>query len=167
LEPRKNVGLLIEAWREVRKRRPVDLVLAGRRRDDFPETRAEEGLHFLGAVPDVRLPELYSACTACVYPSFYEGFALPVLEAMQCGAAVIASQDPAIVETSGGAAVSLDARDTKSWIRALTAAVENPAWVAELRAKSLRRADDFSWKRTAQRTRELYDQAIRRFRGKA
>jgi glycosyltransferase involved in cell wall biosynthesis len=167
LEPRKNVGLLIEAWREVRKKHRVDLVLAGRRRDDFPEPAAEDGLHILGAVPNERLPELYSACLACVYPSFYEGFGLPVLEAMQCGAAVITSQDPAIGETSGGAAVSLDVRDSKSWIEALTGAVENPDWVNELRAKSLQRARDFSWMRTAQLTREVYDEAVRRFRGKS
>jgi glycosyltransferase involved in cell wall biosynthesis len=167
LEPRKNVGLLIDAWREVRKRHRVDLILAGRRRYDFPELAAEEGLHLLGAVSNERLPELYSACAVCVYPSFYEGFGLPVLEAMQCGAAVIASRDPAILETSAGAAVALDARDTKGWIDALTAAVENPAWVAGLREKSLRRAADFSWAKTAQRTREVYDEAIRRFRGKS
>ncbi len=166
LEPRKNLGLLIEAWREVRKRHRVDLVLAGRRRDDFPELPDEDGLQLLGAVPNERLPELYSACTACVYPSFYEGFGLPVLEAMQCGAAVIASKDPAILETGGGAAVSLDVRDTQGWVEALAAAVENPAWAAEHREQSLRRAADFSWAKTAERTREVYDEAIRRFRFK-
>ncbi len=167
LEPRKNVGLLIEAWREVRKKHRVDLVLAGRRREDFPEPTAEDGLHVLGAVPNERLPELYSACLACVYPSFYEGFGLPVLEAMQCGAAVITSQDPAITETSGGAAVSLDVSDAKSWIAALTGAVENLDFVNDLRHKSLKRAGDFSWIRTAQLTREVYDEAVRRFRGKS
>ena len=86
---------------------------------------------------------------------------------MQCGAAVIASRDPAILETGGGAAVTLDARDTRAWIEALTAAVENPAWIAELRQRSLRRAADFSWPQTAQRTREVYDEAIRRFRFKS
>jgi len=166
LEPRKNVGLLIDAWRQVRKLHRVDLVLAGRRRDDFPELPDEDGLHLLGAVPNDQLPELYSACLACVYPSFYEGFGLPVLEAMQCGAAVVTSQDPAILETSGGAAVSLDVRDTKAWIEALLAALENPEWIAELREKSLRRAFDFTWMKTAQKTREVYDEAVRRFRFK-
>jgi alpha-1,3-rhamnosyl/mannosyltransferase len=166
LEPRKNVGLLLETWRAVRKRHKVDLVLAGRRRDDFPDLGVEEGLHLLGAVPNQQLPELYSSCTVCVYPSFYEGFGLPVLEAMQCGAAVIVSQDPAILETSGGAAASCDVRDMKVWIDVLTAAVENPAWVAGLREKSLRRATDFSWAKTAEQTREVYEEAIRRFRFK-
>ncbi len=164
LEPRKNVGLLLSTWREVRKRHSVDLVLAGRRREDFPELNPEPGLQILGAVPDERLPELYSSCTACVYPSFYEGFGLPVLEAMQCGAAVITSQDPAIAETSAGAALALDVREARPWIEAMSQALEQPDWVASLRERSVRRAADFSWAATAKRTREVYEEAVRRFR---
>ncbi len=166
LEPRKNVGLLIEAWREVRKNHEVDLVLAGRRRDDCPEISVEKGLHLLGAVPNERLPELYSSCLVCVYPSLYEGFGLPVLEAMQCGAAVFTSRDPAVVETGRGAAIAMDVDYTKSWIAALTAVLENPDWVAALRRDSLQRARDFSWAQTAMLTREVYDEAVRRFRNK-
>ena len=167
LEPRKNIGLLIEAWREVRKKHRVDLVLVGRRKDDFPELPVEEGLQMVGAIPNERLPEFYSACTVCVYPSLYEGFGFPVLEAMQCGAAVVTSQDPAIIETSGGAAVSLDVQDARTWVETLMAALERPDWVAELRARSLQRAGDFSWMKTARRTREVYDEAARRFRSKS
>ena len=80
----------------------TDLVLAGRARADFPAPTAEPGLRVLGAVPDAELPGLYSGALAVVYPSLYEGFGLPVLEAMQCGAVVITSRDPAIVEVTGG-----------------------------------------------------------------
>ena len=167
LEPRKNVGLLLNAWREVRKRHAVDLVLAGRRREDFPEIESEPGLHVLGTVPNDRLPELYSGCVACVYPSLYEGFGLPVLEAMQCGAAVITSRDPAILETGGDAAVALDVRTPELWVETLSAAVEKPAWVADLQERSLRQAANFSWDETARKTREVYAEAVKRFRRKA
>ena len=91
IEPRKNLPLLVEAWREVRKLHPVELVVAGRRRSDAPAIAEEPGLRLLGEVPDEQLPELYSGAIAFVYPSLYEGFGLPVVEAMQCGACVIAS----------------------------------------------------------------------------
>ncbi len=162
LEPRKNLSPLLEAWREVRKRHEVELVLAGRRRRDFPALAPEPGLRLLEEVPDERLPALYSAALAFVYPSLYEGFGLPVLEAMQCGAAVIVSRDPALSETAGGAAVQVEAGDVRAWIEALTRAVTQPEWRAEWRRRALRRAAEFSWERTARLTREVYAEALRR-----
>jgi len=164
LEPRKNVHLLIESWLEVRKNHAVDLKLVGRRREDFPELPEEPGLEVLGSVSDAELPALYSGAIACVYPSQYEGFGLPVLEAMQCGAAVITSRDAAISQTVGGAALQLDAGDRRAWVEALNAAVGEPPWVVELRQKGLKRASEFSWRRTALHTREVYAEAVRRFR---
>jgi glycosyltransferase involved in cell wall biosynthesis len=157
---RKNVATAIEAWREVRKRHAVDLVLAGDERADF---FPEPGFRALGVVDDRRLAELYSGAVALLYPSLYEGFGLPVLEAMQCGAAVITSRDPAVAEVAGDAAVRLDARDVRAWAEAMAFAVENPEWLADLRAKSLERARGFSWRNTARLTRDVYDEAIRRF----
>ena len=84
---------------------PVDLVLAGRRRADFRNFRPSRGCSIIGEVSDERLAELLSGALAFVYPSLYEGFGLPVLEAMQCGACVITSRDPAITEVAGGAAL--------------------------------------------------------------
>lgn len=156
LEPRKNIARLIEAWREVRKSQEVDLVLAGRVREDFAAPAPEEGLRVLGAVSEAELPALYSGAIAFVYPSLYEGFGLPVLEAMQCGATVITSCDPAIMEVSGGAAVHVDATD----VRALTEAMRARPLRRE---ESLKRAAQFSWSMTAQKTREVYDVAARLF----
>jgi glycosyltransferase involved in cell wall biosynthesis len=163
LEPRKNIRLLLEAWREARRRAPVDLVLAGRRREDFPALPEEPGLTVLGEIAEDRLSAWYSGALAFVYPSLYEGFGLPVVEAMQCGAAVIASRDPAISEVAAGAAVQVDARDARGWTEALVAAATRPEWIAALRAKSLERSRDFSWERTARLTREVYQEALGRF----
>lgn len=161
LEPRKNLPLLLSAWREVRKKHPIDLVLAGRRRADFPELPLEPGLRLIGEVAEERLPELYSGALAFVYPTLYEGFGLPVLEAMQCGACVITSLDPAVSEVAGDAAVPTGTE----WelVAALRAAVEAPHWVAAWRERALRRAREFSWARTATLTRQVYQEAQRRF----
>ena len=163
LEPRKNLDVLIDAWREVRKEYTVDLVLAGRRRRDFPEPPAEHGLRLLGAVEEDSLPALYSNALACAYPSLYEGFGLPVLEAMQCGALVLTSLDPAIGEVAADGAVRLDARDVRAWAEALRQPLANPDWASSMRAKAVARATLFSWDRTASQTREIYAEAERRF----
>jgi glycosyltransferase involved in cell wall biosynthesis len=163
LEPRKNVARLVDAWREVRKTIAVDLVLAGRTRADFPPLAPEPGLRLLGEVPDADLPGLYSGALACVYPSLYEGFGLPVVEAMQCGALVITSRDPAVLEASGDGAVHVDATDTAALAEAMRAVSANPAGFQEVRQRGLARAAQFSWRNTARRTREVYDAATRAF----
>lgn len=163
LEPRKNISCIVEAWRAVRRRHGVDLVLAGRRREDFPALAPEPGLRLLDAVGEEVLPTLYSGAIACLYPSLYEGFGLPVLEAMQCGAMVIASRDPAITEVAAGAALQFDSADSPAWAEAMEAALERPEMTRDWQAKALRRAAEFSWQRTAVTTREIYDEARRRF----
>lgn len=165
IEPRKNIQMLIEAWREVRREHRVDLVLAGRLREGEKPPPVEPGLRFLGPVCDRELPTLYSGAVASLYPSLYEGFGLPVLEAMQCGAAVVTSRDPAVVETGGGAALTVEATDTRGWVEAMRGLLENPARVGELRQASLKRAVQFSWSRTARETFEVYESAIDRFEG--
>ena len=168
LEPRKNIGTLLQAWRGLRAAHPsVDLVLAGRRRSDFAELPAEPGLRVLGVVNEVGLPALYSGALAFVYPSWYEGFGLPVLEAMQCGTPVIASSDPAIAEVAGSAARLVDPRDPRALSEALRTAVEEPDWRTGMRARGLQRSAEFSWERTASLTREVYAEAIARFRAKS
>jgi len=163
LERRKNLGVLLEAWREVRKRYAVDLVLVGRCRRDFSPPAQEDGLRWLGEVSEQQLPELYSGARACVYPSLYEGFGLPVLEAMQCGAPVMASRDPAICEVAGDAAMLLEACEVRAWIEALTLAAAHPERLAPWRDRGLRRARQFTWEGTARLTREAYEEARRRF----
>ncbi len=167
LEPRKNVGFLLEVWRELYREHGVELVLAGRRRPDFPEIGPEPGLQLAGAVEDEELPKLYSGALACLYPSSYEGFGLPVLEAMQCGVVVIASRDPAIAELSGDAAILLDVGDRRAWVETLRCLVMQPESFERFREKALARAAQFSWAKTATLTREVYAEAVQRFRKKA
>jgi glycosyltransferase involved in cell wall biosynthesis len=159
IEPRKNVPSLIEAWREVRRDHNVDLVIAGRRRADAPKLPEHEGLRYAGEVADSELPALYSGAIALVYPSLYEGFGLPVLEAMQCGAAVIASH--AVFEAAGDAAAYADS--PAELARAMRQVIQEPEFVAALRRKSAARAREFSWERTARITFEVYEEARRRF----
>lgn len=163
LEPRKNLPFLIEAWRPVRDRYGIDLILAGRRREDCPPLAGEPGLRIAGEAADGDLPLLYSQALAFVYPSLYEGFGLPVLEAMQCGACVITSTDPSIGEVIGDAGPRLDPRDTRAWTEALSACAAGGGWLASRREASLARARGFSWARTARLTREVYCEARRRF----
>jgi glycosyltransferase involved in cell wall biosynthesis len=162
LEPRKNLPMLLEAWRELRRTHAVDLMIAGRKRGDFADSATlsgEPSIRWLGEVPDAVLPELYSGALAFVYPSLYEGFGLPVLEAMQCGACVIASR--AVEEAAGDAAIY--AGDAGELARAMAVVCESPERAAEMRAKSLARARQFTWERTARATYEVYREARRRF----
>jgi glycosyltransferase involved in cell wall biosynthesis len=159
LEPRKNISALIEAWRQVRKKHDVDLMIAGRRRHDFPAIVEEPGLRLLGAVPDIELPVLYSNALAVVYPSLYEGFGLPVLEAMQCGTIVVTSRDPAIMEVASDGALCVD--DLVEPLREIAA---DPSRFTGLRNRALARAKLFSWRRAAELTQDVYDEALRRFK---
>jgi glycosyltransferase involved in cell wall biosynthesis len=159
IEPRKNLDALLTAWREVRRRHPIDLVIAGRRRADGPEIAPEPGLRLAGEVADTELAALYSGAVAFVYPSLYEGFGLPILEAMQCGAPVIASR---AVREAGGDAV-IYAESSRDLARAMTAIATNADLGARMRDCSLLRAAEFSWDRTARKTHEVYEEARQRY----
>jgi glycosyltransferase involved in cell wall biosynthesis len=154
LEPRKNVETLIEGWKESRAETNADLVIAGRIRADFTEIPHQEGLHLLGEVPDQELPQLYSDALAFVYPTHYEGFGLPVLEAMQCGCPVITSRDPAVTEVSGGAAIHTSGpHEIAEAMRGIAA---NPRLRNVLSGCGLERAASFSWSRAARETHDVY-----------
>jgi alpha-1,3-rhamnosyl/mannosyltransferase len=156
LEPRKNLPRLIEAYAgldpDLRER--AQLVLVGPAGWEMEETlrvaRAHEGdVKLLGYVPDDDLAALYELCTTFCYPSLYEGFGLPLLEALQSGAPSIASDTPSLVEVSGGAARHVDPLDVAAIRTALAEMLGNETLRAELRERGRRRASEFSWERAA------------------
>ena len=147
LEPRKGIDDLLEAWRAL-TRRPR-LVLCG---DPGWKTRVprEEGVELTGYVTRERLRELYRGARVFVYPSRYEGFGIPPLEAMACGAPVIATRTGAIAEFAEGAAVLIDPGDVRALRNALTRVLGDAGLRSELRARGPERATRWSWDRGAQ-----------------
>lgn len=161
--PRKNLDALIAAWRRARAAvSGLSLVLAGSPDQEPDNLKETEGPRIIENIPDNEILALLSTATAFVYPSLYEGFGLPVLEAMQAGAPVVASLDPAITEVAGGAALQVDCGSIPALSRALADVAARPGLRDELRRRGLRRAAQFSWNSTALQTHAVYEQAIRR-----
>jgi len=172
IQPRKNLIRLIEAYSLLRSSsadvKLPQLVLAGKRGWLDNETiRAVEresvagDIVFTGYVAEEHLNALYSGATCFVYPSYFEGFGLPILEAMQCGAPVIAGNRTSIPEVAGEAALLFDPFDANSLVEALQRLLSDPEYRATLSAKGLQRASAFSWKATARLTLQVYEQAAR------
>ena len=173
IQPRKNLVRLIEAYSLLRRLHPEvklpQLVLAGKRGWLDKETwRAAEadnttpGICFTGYVADEHLSALYSGATCFVYPSYFEGFGLPILEAMKCGAPVIAGDRTSIPEVAGEAALLFDPFDTSSLVEALKRVLSDSEFRQSLSAKGLQRANEFHWQTTARLTLTAYEKAAAR-----
>ncbi len=169
LMKRKNIPRLIEAWRQARGRLPrLSLVIVGAAGDLDISSMAEPGLRILGPLSDNHTAGLLSGAAAFVYPSLYEGFGLPVLEAMQAGTPVITSKDPAVMEVAGGAALHVDVAfanelGSNELSAAIVAIVSRPGLRERLKEKGRQRASCYSWQSTAVTTHAAYAEAIRRF----
>ena len=171
IQPRKNLIRLIEAYSCLRGLRPEgklpQLILVGKRgwldNETFRAAQrhsANNDIAFTGYVAEKDLPALYSGATCFVYPSFFEGFGLPVLEAMQCGAPVIAGNRTSIPEVVGKAGLLFDPFDTNSLVQALTRVLDDSEYRAALRIQGLERAREFDWKQTARMTLQAYQKAV-------
>ena len=173
LEPRKNLSVLVSAFEEVTRARPqrnTQLVIAGGRGwlsgplfEAIANSPVRERIVLTDYLHDEDLQALYSSCRAFVYPSIYEGFGLPPLEAMACGAPVIASRIPALEETTGGAALLFDPKSAAELTRNILELLENENARREFASAGLRRAAEFSWEKTAQHTLQVYAEAAKRF----
>lgn len=171
LHERRNLATVVDAVIAARRHfggaSAVSLVLAGLDRgvgDGLcaiaAEADAPDAVVKLGPVSEDLLRSLYRCATALVYPSLYEGFGLPVLEAMACGTPVIASRAASMPEVLGDAGILVDPLDAAAWTEAIVNVVNDDDRRAGMRARGLARATEFTWTRTAALTIRAYDQAI-------
>lgn len=167
-DPSKNVGVLIDAFGRLPPavRAAHDLVLAGdfRKREDLRDRVARLGIgtntRFPGIISDERLIDLYRHAAVFVFPSLYEGFGLPVLEAMACGCPVISSDASSLPEVAGNATVLVNATDVDGFSAAMEHVLKDPDFRASLRKRGLDQARKFSWDRTARDTVAVYGKVI-------
>lgn len=173
-DQRKNVRVLIHAFARLpeRQRVRVRLVLAGMVPDVdtafLPNPRRmvrESGLpenvvQFTGEIAEEDKPALYSSAEAFAFPSLYEGFGLPVLEAMACGTPTACSNTSSLPEVAGSAGFLLDPLQVDAWAEALRALVSDSARRGEMRARGLEQVRRFSWERTARATLQIYKQVL-------
>lgn len=171
LQPRKNWELALLAIYLAREeyKLPIRLVLTGKSgwaRHALEKMKRELGadpwLIETGYVPDAHLVWLYNATEVFLYPSFYEGFGLPPLEAMACGTPVIASNGGALPEVVGMGGILLPPNEAGLWANAIRTLMHNDSYREALRLKALEQARKFSWRTTAERTLEAYRQAVSR-----
>lgn len=165
LEPRKNVDGLIRAYAAWKARDPKAplLVIAGGQGWYYEEIfqlveslNLTDSIRFPGYVPQEELPLWYNAASLFVYPSHFEGFGLPVLEAMACGTPVITSTASSLPEVAGDAARLVEPTDTDALAEALATVVTHPDLQMDMKEKGLAQAAKFSWEKTAQQTAAIY-----------
>ena len=165
LEPRKNQRRLVEAYGRSGSRLP--LVLAGGKgwlMEDFAKGQNPAGVVLAGYVSDRELEWLYRNCFALVYPSLFEGFGMPVLEAMALGAPVICSDTTSLPEVAGEAGLLVDPLDSEAIAAAMARLASGEIGREALRTAGLRRARQFSWEASARKLLEVYEECGKRER---
>jgi glycosyltransferase involved in cell wall biosynthesis len=176
IQPRKNLARLVQAYASLRGNKSADklpkLVLVGKSGwlyDDtlraLKETGVADTVVLTGYVPQEDLPALYSGALCFVYPSYFEGFGLPPLEAMKCGAPVIVGNKTSLPEVVGDAALTVDPFDVEAIASAMQRVIESPALREELSIKGRARAETFDWRETARKTLAIYQEVAQETRG--
>ncbi len=173
LQPRKNLELLIRAYAQWQRQtlpayRHIPLILAGAKGWYYEhlfhlvDTLGLSGqVYFPGFVPSEELPWWYNAATLFVYPSLFEGFGLPVLEAMACGTPVIAADASSLPEVVGEAGILLPPQDAEAWAKGIQTLLADPERRQGLGRQGRERARRFSWQRTAKETLSVYREILR------
>ncbi len=169
-KPHKNLPRLVRAWERVIAEQPTTdalLVLAGHEDPRYPAARemvAARGLaqrvRFLPDVADADLPALYSGAEVFIFPSFYEGFGLPPLEAMACGAPVLCAYASSLPEVVGDAALTFDPYSFIEMAEQLQRVLHHASLRQQLRERGLQQVQRFSWQRSAQATLAVYDEVL-------
>jgi len=168
LEPRKNVATLLAAWPRLRAAMPdaPPLVLCGKLgwrpesiEGDLARAAAEGWLLWLGYAPDETLAALYDRACLLVCPSHYEGFGLPLVEAMSAGTPIVCSDIPVFREVAADAALFVPPDDAAGWARAVGEVLADPDGARHLAARGAARVRDFNWRRTAERTLAVWSAA--------
>ena len=171
IEPRKNLSNLIKAFALLKQQKAFDgkLVVAGMKgwmQEHISSMIAQEGLGrdviFLGYLSDFELCALYNKTKAFVFPSFYEGFGFPILEAFQCGAAVVTSKSSSCGEVASNGAVLIDPSSPDDIASGIKKILSDERFVSALKEKALRRAQDFSFEKTAQETFKVYQEVYQK-----
>jgi glycosyltransferase involved in cell wall biosynthesis len=168
LEPRKNLVGLLQAYARLRKPRPPLYIAGGSGWhvspifDTVHQLDVGDEVHFLGFVPEDELPLWYNAARLFAFPSLYEGFGLPVLEAMACGAPVITSTAASLPEVGGKAAVLVPPQDTDRIAQEMARVLDDPQLRMELRAAGRIQASRFSWRAMTDQTVASYNHALGR-----
>ena len=149
LKPNKNLARVLSAWEQTGlAARGLELAVVGAQGSVFGDYRLDvvpAGVRLLGYVDDTQLPALYSGALAFVFPSLYEGFGIPVVEAMACGTAVISSTTTSLPEVCGDAALLVDPEQTDSIAAAMLRLVDDEAIRTTLRERGLARARNYTW----------------------
>jgi len=167
IEPRKNVGRIIAALASLPAVDRPRLLIVGADGAGAATVRAlpatlglDGDVEFLGRVPTEGVVDLYRGALALVYPSLMEGFGLPILEAMACGTPVITSNRSSMAEVAGDAAVLVDPGDESDIGRAMRRLAGDEGIRDSIRAAGLRRASAFTWRRAAQETLAVFEEAL-------
>jgi glycosyltransferase involved in cell wall biosynthesis len=169
LEPRKNLGLLLRAYARLRTAEgsTPPLILAGAKGwmyeslySQLEELGVRDSVRFEGYVPSEDLPLWYNAAACFVYPSLYEGFGLPPLEAMACGTPTLSSNSTSLPEVVGNAGLLLDPLDEEGWTHELARVLSTPELRRELAERGRNRARLFTWDRAAEETVRVYHRAL-------
>lgn len=168
VQPRKNYARLIEALAEIRNLHDVSLVIAGGKgwlEDTMYHTldrlHMRDHVRLIGFADDDDLPALYSDALCLAFPSLYEGFGLPILEAMACGTPVLTSNVSSMPEAAGNAALLVDPYDTGALTDALISLISGESLRANLVERGFAQAKCFTWDKSAAQLREVYDALLR------
>ncbi|MDP1603023.1 MAG: glycosyltransferase family 1 protein, partial [Legionella sp.] len=156
-EPRKNLITLIQAWK-IMNSKTHDLVITGTEGNVFAQVASRASS--VPYIPDDDLPALYSGAAAFVFPSLYEGFGLPILEALACGTPVIASDTLVFTEIFEDAVLPINPLDPKEIANAMQTVVEDKMLASDLRGRGLQKAAQFSWDKSAQSTRSIIESIL-------